>query len=96
MGAHWIDGTAPELHGVTFTSTFIWGSYDGEFIFWEPMITRDYLLSHPDVEMQLKLPEAYKKEGWYATKFKISYSERPGSYTIALTGLTYREATPVP
>lgn len=40
MGVHWLNGASPELHGATFTQTFIWGSYDGEFVFWEPMLTR--------------------------------------------------------
>lgn len=96
MGAHWLDAMAPELSGQVFTNTFIWGSYNGEFIFWEPMITRDFLLSHPDEEVDLKLPSAYKKEGWYATKYKVAYSSMDEAYNIALTGLTFREATPVP
>lgn len=96
MGAHWLDALSPELHGATFTKTFIWGSYDGEFIFWEPMFTRAYLLTQPDDEFNLKLPDAYQKEGWYATKYRISYSSHPGEYNIALTGLTYRAATPAP
>jgi hypothetical protein len=94
MGAHWLDGTSPELHGETFTSTFIWGSFDGEFIFWEPMITRDYLLSQPDDEFILKQPTAYKRAGWYPANFKIKYDEVRGAYIVALTGLTYHEATP--
>jgi hypothetical protein len=93
MGAHWIDLLSPEFNGGIFTKTFIWGSYDGEFIFWEPMITRDYLLSQPDEEIDLRLPDGYQREGWYATKYKIAYSSKPGEYTIALTGLTYRPAS---
>lgn len=96
MGAHWIDLLAPEFSGGIFTRTFIWGSYDGEFIFWEPMVTRDYLMSQPDEEIALRLPDYYQREGWYATHYKISYSTSPGQYIIALTGLTYRPATPVP
>jgi hypothetical protein len=94
MGAHWIDVLSPEFNGGIFTKTFIWGSYDGEFIFWEPMFTMDYLLSQPNDEVPLRLPDAYQRDGWYATKYKISYSTRPGEYNIALTGLTYRSASP--
>lgn len=95
MGAHWLDSKAPELAGETFTNTFIWGSYDGEFIFWEPMITRDYLLEKPDDEVNLKLPGAYQKEGWYATKYKVTHNASEGLYEIALTGLVLREAVPM-
>jgi hypothetical protein len=93
MGAHWLDGTSPELNGEVFTKTFIWGSFDGEFIFWEPMITRDYLLSQPDVETVLKLPQAYQRDGYYATKYKVSFSSMESEYQIALTGLEYHSAT---
>lgn len=96
MGAHWLDGTAPELSGSVFTKTFIWGSFDGEFIFWEPMITREYLLTHPDEEVTVKQPAGYEKAGWYPTKYKVAFSSMGDDYMIALDGLTYHEATPVP
>jgi len=95
MGAHWVDVLSPEFQGGIFTKTFIWGSYDGEFIFWEPMVSKAYLLSKPNDELLLRLPSAYQREGWYATKYKVSYSSSPGAYNIALTGLVYRPATPV-
>ncbi|MGW8315294.1 MAG: DUF5602 domain-containing protein [Bacteroidales bacterium] len=93
MGAHWLDATAPEFNGQVFKNTFIWGSYDGEFIFWEPMVTRDYLLTQPDDITAMKLPEAYQKEGWYGTKYKVSHNSSEGRYEIALTDLVKREAS---
>ncbi|RIJ50727.1 hypothetical protein D1614_02020 [Maribellus luteus] len=92
MGAHWVDLTSPELGGATFTRTFIWGSYQGEFIFWEPMITRDYLLTMPDEIIPIPQPEAYQKAGWYATDYKISYSSVKKQYTISLVNLVHQEA----
>lgn len=89
MGVHWVDLLAPEFNGGTFTSSYIWGSYDGKFIFWEPMITRDYLLSHPDVITPLRQPEAYQEDGFYAAQYKVSYSVSPKEYTIALLDLVY-------
>lgn len=91
MGAHWVDVTSPEFNGGIFTKTFIWGSYDGSFIFWEPMITRDYLLSHPDDVIPVRQPEAFEKDGWYATNYKISYTTNPNQYTVALTNLNYHQ-----
>ena len=92
MGAHWVDVTSPEFQpGGTFTKTFIWGSYNGEFIFWEPMITRDYLLSKPDDLIELRQPDAYQRDGFYATHYRVSYSTSPKQYTIALLNLVYRE-----
>lgn len=95
MGAHWLDSRAPELNGEVFTNTFLWGSYDGEFIFWEPMFTRDYLLSEPDDVMDIKQPAAYQKDGWYATKYRVSYSAMDKEYTVSLTDLEFHDATPM-
>lgn len=91
MGAHWADLESPEFNGGTFTKTFIWGSYDGAFIFWEPMITMDYLMSHPDETTAVRQPAEYARDGWYAMNYKVSYSEKPDQYTVALTDLTYHQ-----
>ncbi|MCK3684737.1 DUF5602 domain-containing protein [Maribellus sp. YY47] len=92
MGAHWVDLTSPELSGATFTRTFIWGSYGGEFIFWEPMITLDYLKTMPDEIIPIPQPQAYQNAGWYPTDYKISYSSVKKQYTISLVNLMYHEA----
>jgi hypothetical protein len=57
MGAHWIDPRSPELNGGTFTQTFIFGTWDGRLVFAEPMITKAYLESGPDLVAELPLPQ---------------------------------------
>lgn len=95
MGSHWIDVTSSEdvLHPYqgTFTKTFIWGSNNGEFVFWEPMITRNYLLSQPNDTIPIVQPTAYQKDGWYASDYVIKYSTHPGEYTVALINLTHNQ-----
>ena len=91
MGVHWLDGASPELRGATFTKTFIWGSYDGEFVFWEPMMTRDYLLTRPNELIDLPQPSAFKRDGWYATRYEISYSRTGNEYIIALRDLQFHK-----
>ena len=91
MGVHWLDGASPELGGATFTKTFIWGSYDGEFVFWEPMMTRDYLLTRPNEVIDLPQPAGFKKDGWYPTKYGMSYSRAGNEYNIALRDLQFRQ-----
>ena len=96
MGAHWIDVTSPEFNGETFTHTFIWGSYSGYFIFWEPMITTAYLSSLEPMETEtfdVPQPSEYQKNGWYPMKYSITHSTRPDEYIIALTDLVYHEGT---
>jgi hypothetical protein len=94
MGAHWANATSPELPPTLqkFTHTFIWGSYSGKFIFWEPMITLEYLLTHPDNIFPVSQPEAFQSDGWYPTDYKVSYSTQPGEYTISLLNLTHHNA----
>ena len=92
MGAHWVDLLSPEFSpGGSFTKTFIWGSYDGKFIFWEPMITREYLLSDPNDLIELRQPSAFQRDGYYATHYKVSYSSTPKEYTVSLMNLIYHE-----
>ena len=91
MGAHWADLLSSEFKGEIFTKTFVWGSYDGKFTFWEPMVSLNYLLTHPNDVVPLRQPEAYQRDGWYATKYKVSYSTNPNKYTVALTNLQFNE-----
>lgn len=91
MGAHWVDLMSPEFNDGVFTKTFIWGSYDGEFTYWEPMVTLDYLLKKPNDLIPLRQPKAYQRDGWYPTKYKISYSSISEEYTIALTSLEFKK-----
>ncbi len=96
MGSHWIDLLAPELDpasGKIFDHVYILGSHEGEFIFWEPMITLDFLLSKPNITVPVRQPSEWQRDGWYATAYRVKYSDKPGTYTIALTGLTWRSGS---
>lgn len=87
MGGHWVDADAHELHGEPFSTTFIYGTYDGEVIFWEPMITMEYLKSRPDVVLPLKLPQEYAQEGHYPTNYSVRYDPERKEYTVALESM---------
>ncbi len=91
MGAHWFDLLAPEFNGSIFTKTFIWGSNNGQFIFWEPMITHDYLLTHPNSETSLRQPLAFQQDGWYPQSYTVKYSATTNKYTIALSKLAFKQ-----
>lgn len=99
MGAHAIDGNAPELHGQPFTHTFLYGYYNGKVHFIEPMITKAFLETKSDITVPLKQPAAYPKRGYYPTHYSIKYDSVRQEYTVALEGLTRQQATeaaPVP
>ncbi|HET7566114.1 MAG TPA: DUF5602 domain-containing protein [Gemmatimonadaceae bacterium] len=84
MGAHWVDPTSPELNGQPFTSTFIYGSWNGAFTFMEPMMALSYLQSKPDTTMSVKLPAQYAAPGRYPTTYGVSYDASAKEYRITL------------
>jgi hypothetical protein len=90
MGVHWVDPESPELNGETFTSTFIFGSWDGRLIFAEPMITKAFLESKPDFTAAVPLALAYEVPGHYPTRYSVRWDAEAREYRIALTGLVPR------
>ena len=95
MGMHWRDPASPELSGAPFTSTFIYGSYDGKIIFAEPMIAKSYLDSKPALVVRpLKLPQQYSTTGQQATAYSTVYDATKKELRIALVDLVRVVASP--
>lgn len=94
MGNHLINSKAPELQpgGPKFTHTFIFGANDGRVAFYEPMITRAFLASRPDMCAPIKQPAAWAETGQYPTRYCIRYSKRTGGTTVSLEGFVARTA----
>lgn len=91
MGKHWLNELAPELRGEMFTHTFIYGSYDGAFIFYEPMITLDYLLQQKSEEFEIFQPAAFQRTGlYYPTRYSIRYDQKKKEYLIILDEMVKR------
>lgn len=90
MGNHAVDMTSGEWNGVRFDKTFIYGYYDGSMIFYEPMITREYLLTNPNSTTSIKVPIYYPKSGYYPTNYTVVYDASAKTYTITLTGMVKR------
>ena len=107
MGVHWSDVRSPELQKLMgkpdaykpFTATFIHGSWNGRFHFWEPMITRAHILekkttTDPAVRDQLlplPLPGKYQVPGYYPAAYRITWDAPTKEYRIALTDLAWRK-----
>jgi hypothetical protein len=90
MGLHLVEPNSHEFHGKAFTHTFIYGSYNGQMIFAEPMITKAFLETKPDITVPIKLPAKYQKPGYYPTRYSVKYAPETGEYTVAMEGLTLR------
>ena len=90
MGLHWTDPTSPEFSPAGFSRTFIYGSWDGEVIFAEPMITRAFLLTRPNILLDLPVPTQFAKAGYYPAAYRVVFDARAREYRVALAKLTWR------
>lgn len=68
------------------------GTWDGQVIFDEPMVTRDFILAqrtNPTAEsIAVPATRRYAQPGLYPASYGITWDERRREYRIALTGLT--------
>jgi hypothetical protein len=93
MGVHYTDSLAEELNGMPFQKTLIYGFYEGEMIFVEPMITRQYLLTHPNEVLPIKQPQAYQRKAYYPTNYSVSFNNTNNEFELSLTDLILRNGT---
>lgn len=91
LGKHWLDENAPELRGIPFTKTFIYGSYNGKVVFYEPMITREFLLSEKICTTPFATPQWYSPNNtWYPSEYKITRDEKTGEIVVSLAGFSWK------
>lgn len=86
MGRHWIDINAL---GQPFTSVFIIGSFDAKVIFWEPMITTEFLSSKPDIDFDIPQPTKVAEENHYPTKYGIHFDKEKQKFIILLSAFKH-------
>lgn len=87
MGMHWVNPRSDEFVGKGFSKTFIYGSYDGQVTFLEPMITKALLESKRDHVEAIPQPKIYPS-GYFPTTYTIRFDPVAKEYSIALEGLT--------
>ncbi len=89
MGNHLLDSHSPELRdSLPFSRTFIYGAYEGELIFWEPMITLDMLRKTTDSCWSISQPEKFRQAGYYPTQYCVR-EHQDGERTVSLEGFRY-------
>lgn len=87
MGVHAIDPASPEFHGQPFTATFIYGYYNKQLTFIEPMASLAFLQSKPTFSAPLARPGKFSKAGAYPSSYSVRYDEATRSYEVTLTDL---------
>jgi hypothetical protein len=87
MGVHGLDPKGPEFRGRPFSHTFIYGYHKGALVFVEPMVTKAFLESKPDVTTRIAVPAAYSLPGYYPTRYRVAYDSGRDQYVIMIAGL---------
>lgn len=86
MGLHWVDPRSPEIsQGKPFTTTFLYGSWNGQFIFAEPMVTREFIESTSDFTADVPVAEKYAVPGYHPSQYRVRFDEATQEYRISLT-----------
>lgn len=94
-GVHWGAVDSPEFRGQGFTATLIYGSYDGDMVFIEPMVTGDFLLAMQAKTLKFPVPQpqAVSRTGYYPQSYAIRYDEVLDTYSVLLTDFRFREGS---
>ena len=70
-----------------FTETPIYGYYQGQFIFFEPMMTREFLMQGKSINYPIQYPASFLKQSkkmFMPTLFKMEFSPKEDAYRITL------------
>lgn len=85
MGNHLLDSGSPEIKDhARFTRTFIYGAFDGDLIFWEPMITLDALQRATNECFEIRQPRAFRQTAHYPTRWCMRREAESGARTVSL------------
>lgn len=91
MGWHWVDPRSPEFNGKPFTTTFLYGFYNANMIFAEPMMTRDFLLKKENFVKEIPGPQVWPGSGYYPKAYSLEYKADLKMYFISLRNLEYKD-----
>lgn len=84
MGAHAINPASPEFHGEPFTVTLIYGYYNKQQTFIEPMVSLAFLISKQAYSAPVPRPANYSKAGAFPSSFNVKYDPGKMSYEVSL------------
>lgn len=91
MGKHWLDPTAPEFQGQTFTQTFIYGTFNGDVTFLEPMFTKAFLEQTQHDNYRIPQPAAVARTGlYYPTRYTYRQDHKNHEYVVVLYDMVQR------
>ena len=92
MGGHFVDVTSGEFNDQKFDYTFIFGNYDAQVIFIEPMITLEVFKSKKDVSIPITQPKAWQKSGYYPQNYHFYYDTEKDSHIVVMENMVWHDA----
>lgn len=87
---HWGDTSDAVYHGGIFTKALIYGFYRGKIFFEEPMVTRAFLLTNPDVVVPIKQAYRATQEGYYPREYRVAYFPENQTYNVIIQNFFHR------
>jgi len=100
MGEHLFDANSHEwaepgvASGEDFTETFVWGHWDGDLNFFEPMVTTEFFENlDQTVVNPISMPERMPEAGNYPTEYQMGHHQNRNAYTVVLKAFESFEAS---
>ncbi len=90
MGEHWLDQTDPIFSGAPFEAVLIYGAWDGEVTFVEPMVTRELLQSLRDLGGVIGQPERVAQDVALPNAWRVSFDAENGVHVVSIDDLVAR------
>lgn len=90
MGKHWVPVDFPSY--VPLSHIMVLGTYNGEFVFQEPMVSVDFLTSNPDFSGEYSQPLYFQESTNYPTKYNIYEDPKTHDIYITLSEFVARQA----
>jgi len=87
MGVHAVNPSAPEFHNQPFTATFLYGYYNKQQTFIEPMASLAFLKSKPSFSAPVTRPASYTMPGAYPSAYSVKYDAAHKVYEVTLADL---------
>ena len=86
MGKHWVEGLP-----TSFSHLMVYGSYNGQVNFIEPMLTLAYLQAGTTTNISYAQPQNFAKAGkWYPTKYNIYKDTQTLKHYVTLSEFVKR------
>jgi hypothetical protein len=90
MGEHWVDLTDPVFAGRPFEAVLIYGGWDGQVIFVEPMVTREFLLSRRDFDGIVGQPDRVVEAVSLPNSWSVNFDAERGVHQVSINDLMSR------